>query len=864
MPIQPSTKPYSDAYPAQARPASWYWLVALLMAWFSFNSARARAEITACVSNASELSQQFLLAQASNQDLVLKVVQGFYDLDNSALVSVGFLFPQSVRILGGYTSACASRVVNPANTVFFSFANSKINWRSRGRLLEFEGITFNGPGTQISLASIPQSEVDFTVTLRRNVFQNYVASSGNIEARVEISFYHHEGSNRRTRVENNLFHHNTAPTMLDINGYDPDFTTLAIDASVVNNTLVDNQAQSGICVKSLVFPTLANNIVLGHEYDLDSTCVIGNAAPPRLFHNTYATRRVNTPLVDLGSSAVSPIFVDPPNFNYRAQSSSVTVNSGSSASIVNLPSLDIEGNVRFQGVAPDRGAYENANTGLFVQTVTNTNNAGSGSLRQALLNANGTPGLNAVFFDIPGACPHSINLTTALPIITESVTLDAFTQPGSIPNESTRADDATRCVIVRPTNAGSIARGFYSQTTPGSGVRLGVIGMAMGGFSTSAIELVGGGAHFVQGSQFGGTVGGVVLPSNATNIAVGASDGSRIGGTEDFRRNVIGGATVAGVALELANDNSIINNLIGVAPNGQTALPNAIGVRLNAASRNLITDNVISGNGNGIVALSPSGFFSNANLIGGNLIGLRAVPLFAVQNGDALGNEFNGVLVYGNDNVVGECLHASNGQSVIGVLSNTIAYNGITTSSAGVNVRGGRGNCIAGNRVYKNNSGNLAQQIDVGVLGIDTVDNDSAVGTDALSNRGINAPVLLSATGTAAAGSAVIRLQSRAGIYRLLVYSGVGCGSVNAQGEARDFHVALNTSISATVPSEDGVTQFTVPLQTVGTQTSLIGRGIVAQVQRSPNPITEPADSSELGACVVYTDDGTLFRNGFE
>lgn len=47
-------------------------------------------------------------------------------------------------------------------------------------------------------------------------------------------------------------------------------------------------------------------------------------------------------------------------------------------------------------------------------TVINTNNIGFGSLRQAILDANASPGLDDINFDIPGAGPHTINLLSPL------------------------------------------------------------------------------------------------------------------------------------------------------------------------------------------------------------------------------------------------------------------------------------------------------------------------------------------------------------------------------------------------------------------------------------------------------------------
>src|SRR5262249_31487706 len=62
--------------------------------------------------------------------------------------------------------------------------------------------------------------------------------------------------------------------------------------------------------------------------------------------------------------------------------------------------------------------------------VTNTNDSGPGSLRQAIDDANSDPGLTTITFDIPGAGVHKINLQSGLPLITTPVDIDGTSQPG--------------------------------------------------------------------------------------------------------------------------------------------------------------------------------------------------------------------------------------------------------------------------------------------------------------------------------------------------------------------------------------------------------------------------------------------------
>src|SRR5207244_739072 len=63
-------------------------------------------------------------------------------------------------------------------------------------------------------------------------------------------------------------------------------------------------------------------------------------------------------------------------------------------------------------------------------TVTNTNDSGAGSLRQAISDANNLPGINLIAFNIPGTGPFPIQPASALPAITDPVIFDATTQPG--------------------------------------------------------------------------------------------------------------------------------------------------------------------------------------------------------------------------------------------------------------------------------------------------------------------------------------------------------------------------------------------------------------------------------------------------
>src|SRR2546428_754629 len=86
--------------------------------------------------------------------------------------------------------------------------------------------------------------------------------------------------------------------------------------------------------------------------------------------------------------------------------------------------------VPFATAGPRETAYELTNgfhtiPSVFIFTVTNTNDTGPGSLRQAITDANVTGG--TITFNIPGPGVHTISPLTALPTLTNQVIIDGYT-----------------------------------------------------------------------------------------------------------------------------------------------------------------------------------------------------------------------------------------------------------------------------------------------------------------------------------------------------------------------------------------------------------------------------------------------------
>src|SRR5262245_56738668 len=87
-------------------------------------------------------------------------------------------------------------------------------------------------------------------------------------------------------------------------------------------------------------------------------------------------------------------------------------------------------------------------------TVTNTNDGGAGTLRQAILDATAAGGTNRIEFAIPGAGVKRIAPLTDLPQLPSGVTVDGFSQPGSSPNSLPTGSDAVLLIEIHGPGGG--------------------------------------------------------------------------------------------------------------------------------------------------------------------------------------------------------------------------------------------------------------------------------------------------------------------------------------------------------------------------------------------------------------------------
>jgi len=115
--------------------------------------------------------------------------------------------------------------------------------------------------------------------------------------------------------------------------------------------------------------------------------------------------------------------------------------------------------------------------------VTNTDDIGMGSLRNALeyANENNHVITDQIIFNIPGAGPHTIQPANFLPTIDEPVIIDGYTQPGA------SSASSTLLIELEGTNAGAGSNGLTINSSNCT-----IKGLIIDGFSGNGIQVKGG------------------------------------------------------------------------------------------------------------------------------------------------------------------------------------------------------------------------------------------------------------------------------------------------------------------------------------------------------------------------------------
>jgi parallel beta-helix repeat protein len=304
---------------------------------------------------------------------------------------------------------------------------------------------------------------------------------------------------------------------------------------------------------------------------------------------------------------------------------------------------------------------------LAVFTVTNTMDAGAGSLRQAILDANAMAGPDDIEFDIAGAGPHTIQPTSALPDIIDTIDIDGFTQPGSVGNTAgvSEPSNATYQIEIDGSLAGA-ANGL--DVAADNSI---ITGLVINQFALNGIRLTSN-ASTISNNFIGTDVAGQTALGNALDgVQILNSSGNEVSG------NLLSGNLRDGlfVFLPEASNNSIVGNFVGTNRDGTVDLGNAAcGIEIVGGSGNTVSDNLISGNdGHGVRIGSEGAGFNDVfrNRIGTDTTGAMDI-----------GNSLAGVEIENSFRTdIGENTIAFNAGQGVNVLGDTAVGNRITRNS---------------------------------------------------------------------------------------------------------------------------------------------------------------------------------------
>lgn len=264
-------------------------------------------------------------------------------------------------------------------------------------------------------------------------------------------------------------------------------------------------------------------------------------------------------------------------------------------------------------------------------TVTNVNDAGPGSLRRALVQSGQQLNADRIEFAIAGAGLHTIVVASDLPVVTEDVTIDGYTQAGSSPPTST---------------ASAVPRIAIDATSASRGVDIGGDRVEVRGLAVHSAQSVGifveGREIVVAGNHVGINAAGTALrPNGDFGVEIYGRD-NVIGGPAAEDRNVIAGGEAINVRVRAGTGHVIEGNRIGTNAAGTAGLDNlgAYGAMVDTGG-NEVRGNVIAAEFVGLELLG------DGNTVQGNLIGTNAAGNAAIPSG--LGVNVEG----GDDNLIG-------------------------------------------------------------------------------------------------------------------------------------------------------------------------------------------------------------------
>ncbi len=217
--------------------------------------------------------------------------------------------------------------------------------------------------------------------------------------------------------------------------------------------------------------------------------------------------------------------------------------------------------------------------------VTNTNDSGAGSLRQAIEDANNngiSTEMDTIAFNILGSDVHTIELASELPTLIQRVTIDGYSQTGAVANTATSPNpfNGTLKIEIKGNPESEYCLNLTGESNQSIIKGLSAYNCGAAGIKVSADSVM------VHGNYFGVKADGVT-PADAENergVWLVYGSGNKVGGINPEERNIIAGysAVTGGFSTGGDSNTEVYGNYFGIGKDGVTDLGTSLPVSLNA------------------------------------------------------------------------------------------------------------------------------------------------------------------------------------------------------------------------------------------------------------------------------------------
>ncbi len=231
-----------------------------------------------CVSNEAELQTALTTAASNGEDDTIKIVQGTYNGNFTYAATEA----NSLTVEGGYTSGCATRVVDPANTILDGGRLDHVLalvTQLGAAYFSVEGLTLqNGNASSEAGGGGLYTRTTGHVTLTNNILSGNTAPTAGGGAYV----------GNYSTLTNNTFTGNTASGNGGGGGGASVNDSTLINNSFSGNTAIGNTAKSGGGAYFYGSATLTNNIFSENKSSDSGGGIYGSGKTPILTNNTIS------------------------------------------------------------------------------------------------------------------------------------------------------------------------------------------------------------------------------------------------------------------------------------------------------------------------------------------------------------------------------------------------------------------------------------------------------------------------------------------------------------------------------------------------------------------------------------------------